>query len=68
MDANTYSYTIQPLISIYGTLHGPMLIILQEKDGVFGPNVMKKMKKCVVFRELSEFGDDNVDEIFVTKN
>ena len=46
VDANTHSYTIQPLVSMDGTLRSPMLIILQEKDGVFGPNVMKKMKKC----------------------
>ena len=46
VNANTHSYTIQPLISMDGTLHSPMLIILQEKDGVFGPNVMKKMEKC----------------------
>jgi len=35
----THSYTIQPLISASGSLLSPLLIILQEKDGKFGPQV-----------------------------
>ena len=44
--AATHAYTIQQLISAYGTLHSPKLIVLQEeKDGTFSPYVEQKMKK-----------------------
>ncbi|EFN83334.1 hypothetical protein EAI_05204, partial [Harpegnathos saltator] len=33
----THSYIIQPIISASGSLLSPLLIILQEKDGEFGP-------------------------------
>lgn len=45
----THSYTIQPIISANGSLLSPLLIILQEKDGKFGPRV-----------ELNLFRPDNV--------
>lgn len=35
----THSYTIQPLISSNGELKQPLFIVLQEKDGSFGPLV-----------------------------
>lgn len=43
--ALTHSYTIQPLVSMDGTLHTPMLVVLQESNGVFGVRVMETMKK-----------------------
>jgi len=39
----THSYTIQPLISAKGVLLLPLLIVLQEKDGKFGPIVKKSL-------------------------
>jgi len=39
----THSYTIQPLISANGTLLSPLLIVLQEKDGIFGPKIKKNL-------------------------
>jgi len=36
LNSMTHSYTIQPLISANGTLLSPLLIVLQEKDGIFG--------------------------------
>ena len=45
VDSNMHSYTIQILISTDGTLHSPILIVLQEKEGIFGPIVSKKMKR-----------------------
>lgn len=38
--ATTHSYTIQPIITKDGKLLKPMLIILQVKDGEFGPIVI----------------------------
>lgn len=43
--ALTHSYTIQPLVSMNGTLHSPMLVVLQETNGVFGVHVRNSMKK-----------------------
>lgn len=43
--ALTHSYTIQPLISLDGKLHSPMLVVLQEEGGKFGPRVMATMKR-----------------------
>jgi len=39
----THSYTIQPLISAKSVLFSPLLIVLQEKDGNFGPIVKKSL-------------------------
>ncbi|XP_039313957.1 uncharacterized protein LOC113002706 [Solenopsis invicta] len=39
----THSYTIQPIISASGSLLSPLLIILQEKDGKFGPQVEQNL-------------------------
>lgn len=43
--ATTHSYTIQPIISMSGRLIKPMMVILQEASGSFGPNVMRDMWK-----------------------
>jgi len=42
----THSYTIQPLISASGSILSPLLIILQEKDGKFGPRVESHLFKA----------------------
>jgi len=42
----THSYTIQPIISADGKLHSPLLIVLQEPGGKFGPNVQKTIYKA----------------------
>jgi len=39
----THSYTIQPLISANGTLLSPLLIVLQEKDGIFDPKIKRNL-------------------------
>lgn len=39
----THSYTIQPTISASGHLLGPLFVVLQEKDGEFGPLVQQRM-------------------------
>lgn len=39
----THSYTIQPMISMTGKLSEKLFIVLQEKDGKFGPLVRVKM-------------------------
>lgn len=41
----THSYTIQPLITASGQLISPLFIVLQEKDGMFGPVVQQTMFK-----------------------
>lgn len=46
LHAMTHSYTIQPLISANGVLLSPLLIVLQEKGGQFGPLVQQKMFKA----------------------
>lgn len=43
--AMTHSYTIQPLVSLDGTLHSPMLVVLQEPGGTFGPRVAQSMRQ-----------------------
>ena len=45
VNATTHSYTIQPTVSASGELIGPLLIVLQETDGVFGPLVQESMFK-----------------------
>lgn len=42
----TNSCTIQPVISANGVLLSPLLIVLQEKGGQFGPMVQKNMFKA----------------------
>jgi len=39
VNSTTHSYTMQPLISCDGRLVGPLLIVLPEKNGEFGPRV-----------------------------
>jgi hypothetical protein len=50
VSATTHSYTIQPTISLNGTLIGPLYICLQELDGKFGPQVKilvdEHLKRC----------------------
>lgn len=43
--AMTHSYTIQPTVSMDGTLMTPLFIVLQEDGGEFGPIVREKMFK-----------------------
>lgn len=46
LHAMTHSYTIQPSISATGDLLSPLLIVLQEKRGQYGPLVQQKMFKA----------------------
>lgn len=43
VNATTHSYTVQPTVSADGELLSPLLICLQEKDGVFGPIVSQNL-------------------------
>lgn len=45
INSMTHSYTIQPIISATGVLVSPLLIVLKEKDGTFGPIVEKNLFK-----------------------
>lgn len=36
---NTHSYTVQPMLSRDGRLFGKFLIVLQEREGSFGPKI-----------------------------
>lgn len=42
-NSETHSYTIQPIISMDGSLIKKLLIVLQEPKGDFGPNVKKHL-------------------------
>ena len=44
--ALTHSYTIQPIISADGNLLEPMLLVLQEQNGKFGPRIEKNIFKA----------------------
>ncbi|KYN13188.1 hypothetical protein ALC57_14632, partial [Trachymyrmex cornetzi] len=46
LNSLTHSYTIQPIISASGHLMSPLLIVLKEKDGKFGPKIEKKLYKA----------------------
>lgn len=43
VDATTHSYTIQPIISCDGEFLSPLLIVLQEVKGMFGPIIKKNL-------------------------
>ncbi len=43
MNAVTHSYTIMPIISMAGTLIGPVFICLQEPTGRLGPRVQRSL-------------------------
>ena len=43
ISATTHSYTIFPTISASGKLLSPLFIVLQEKDGNFGPRVQQSL-------------------------
>ena len=43
VSATTHSYTIQPTFSMDGLLMAPLLVILQESEGKFGPQVERTM-------------------------
>lgn len=43
--ATSHSYTIQPLVSMDGKLLPKLMIVLQEKDGQFGPQVQRALQK-----------------------
>lgn len=45
-NALTHSYTIQPTVCADGTLLFPVFVVLQEKDGKFGPRVAADLFKC----------------------
>ncbi|EFN80191.1 hypothetical protein EAI_10381, partial [Harpegnathos saltator] len=45
INSMTHSYTIQPLISANGVLLSSLLIILQERNGTFGPIVQNNLFK-----------------------
>jgi len=45
LNATTHSYTIQPTITADGKFVGPMLLLLQEPQGTFGPIVKRTMFK-----------------------
>lgn len=42
----THSYTIQPLVSAEGKLMSPLLVVLQEQNGKFGPRVQSSLFKA----------------------
>lgn len=46
LNSLTHSYTIQPILSASGVLKSPLLIVLQETGGHFGPIVQKTMYKA----------------------
>lgn len=46
LNSLTHSYTIQPVVSAEGELKSPMLIVLQEVGGKFGPFVEKTLFKA----------------------
>jgi len=46
LNSLTHSYTIQPLISADDILKSPLLIVLQEAGGYFGPMVQKSIYKA----------------------
>lgn len=46
LNSLTHSYTIQPFISADGDLKSPLLIVMQETDGKFGPNVEKTLYRA----------------------
>lgn len=48
--SSTHSYTAQFLITADGELKAPLVLILQEKNGVFGENVKKTMFKSKELR------------------
>lgn len=53
----THSYTIQPLISMSGELKQPLFIVLQEKDGSFGPLVTANLfRHPEIFVQCSSSG------------
>lgn len=43
--STAHSYTVQPLISMAGKLLPKLMIVLQEKDGKFGPRVYESLLK-----------------------
>lgn len=46
LNSLTHSYTIQPTVSASGHLISPLLIVLKEKDGKFGPKIEKDLYKA----------------------
>ena len=44
VSATTHSYTIQPTITAGGKLLSPLYLVLQEKNGTFGPKVEQHLK------------------------
>jgi hypothetical protein len=48
VSATTHSYTIQPTVSLSGSLVGKLYICLQETDGKFGPQVQKSVEEHLI--------------------
>lgn len=46
LNSLTHSYTMQPIISADGQLKSPLLIVLQEPNGKFGPIVEKSLYRA----------------------
>lgn len=46
LNSMTHSYTLQPLISADGILKSPLLIVLQEVNGCFGPIVERNLYRA----------------------
>lgn len=49
LNSLTHNYTIQPIITADGILKSPLLIVLQETNGEFGPIVEKHCTKRRTF-------------------
>ena len=57
ISSTTYSYTIQPTISVDGKLLSPLYHVLKEMGGDFGPRVEKTLfKRTNVFVSASKSG------------
>lgn len=59
LNSLTHSYTIQPIVSANGDLKSPLLIVLQETSGKFGPIVEKTVQSrqycriCIKIRQIN---------------
>jgi len=45
MNATTHSFTVQPILNAQGEFLKPMLLVLPEPKGTFGPHVKKNLFK-----------------------
>jgi len=63
LNSLTHSYTIQPVVSADGELKSPMLIVLQETGGKFGPIVENTIYKANNIIALPSKSDKLTSEI-----